>query len=74
MERETATYTCPECQRRITVLADEYGDHGCICGWEPDEDIEDDDDDYEWDDGSLPCGCCSCCGCSCSYYEEEDEE
>lgn len=35
VERETVTYTCPECRRRITVLADEYGDHGCACGWEP---------------------------------------
>lgn len=36
MERETATYRCPECRRQIRTLADEYGEHGCICGWEPD--------------------------------------
>lgn len=42
--RETATYTCPQCRRRIVVLADEYGDYGCACGWEPyalDADIRD---------------------------------
>jgi hypothetical protein len=33
--RGYATYTCPECGRKIRTLADEYGDHGCICGWEP---------------------------------------
>jgi|GEM_PF-3132313 len=35
MERETAAYTCPQCRRQLRTLADEYGDHGCICGWEP---------------------------------------
>ncbi|GGF88192.1 hypothetical protein [Paenibacillus abyssi] len=35
MNRETATYRCPQCRRQHRVLADEYGDHGCICGWEP---------------------------------------
>ncbi|MFD1270659.1 hypothetical protein ACFQ3Y_24930 [Paenibacillus motobuensis] len=35
MDRETATFTCPKCRRRHTVLADEYEDHGCVCGWEP---------------------------------------
>ncbi|RCX22907.1 hypothetical protein DFP94_101496 [Fontibacillus phaseoli] len=34
-ERKTATYTCSECRRQIRTLADEYGDHGCICGWGP---------------------------------------
>lgn len=34
--RETATYTCPECRYQIRTLADEYGDHACPrCGWEP---------------------------------------
>lgn len=40
MVRETTTYRCPQCRRRIAVLADEYGDHGCICGWEPGNDEE----------------------------------
>lgn len=38
MERETATYTCPRCRRRNACLADELGDHGCGCGWNPDND------------------------------------
>lgn len=37
MERETATFTCPKCRRQSRVLADEYGDHGCPCGWDPAE-------------------------------------
>lgn len=47
MEREIATYTCPECRRRLTVLADEYGDHGCPCGWEPYADEYDDEEEDE---------------------------
>ncbi|WP_178023054.1 hypothetical protein [uncultured Paenibacillus sp.] len=45
-KREIATYTCPRCRRRLTVLADEYGDHGCSCGWEPyaDEDEEEEEE------------------------------
>lgn len=45
MERhgESATYTCPKCRRKIRVLADEYGDHGCVCGWEPIQNEEEDD-------------------------------
>ncbi|CAM2953964.1 hypothetical protein PASE110613_09335 [Paenibacillus sediminis] len=43
MERETTTYTCPQCRRQSRVLADEYGDHGCPCGWEPDYDEGGDD-------------------------------
>jgi hypothetical protein len=37
MEREVATYTCPQCHRVNRCLADEYGDHGCICGYSPEE-------------------------------------
>jgi hypothetical protein len=29
------TYQCPQCHRQIRTLDDEYGDHGCPCGWEP---------------------------------------
>ena len=36
MERETATWTCPNCRIRNRTLADEAGDHPCgRCGWEP---------------------------------------
>jgi hypothetical protein len=34
-DRESVTYTCPKCRRRIRTLADEAGDHGCQCGWMP---------------------------------------
>ena len=34
------TYRCPKCRRQIRTLADEAGDHGCPCGWEPYEDEE----------------------------------
>lgn len=34
MPRETTTVNCPQCLRQIRVLADEYGDHGCACGWD----------------------------------------
>lgn len=41
MERESASYTCPNCRNRIITLADEYGDHPCgRCGWEPYENNE----------------------------------
>lgn len=36
--REYSTYRCPRCGRQIRVLADEYGDHPCICGWAPYDD------------------------------------
>ncbi|WP_010495022.1 hypothetical protein [Paenibacillus elgii] len=50
--REVATYTCPACRRKIRVLADEYGDHGCICGWAgPGEDDPDVDEDETEGDG-----------------------
>lgn len=44
--RGYATYHCPRCGRQIRTLDDEYGDHGCICGWEPyaDEDEEEDEE------------------------------
>ncbi|WP_280523066.1 hypothetical protein [Paenibacillus campinasensis] len=29
------TYQCPKCRCDIRTLDDEYGDHGCPCGWEP---------------------------------------
>lgn len=45
MERETTTFTCPQCRRRSTALADEYGDHGCSCGWDPDNDENETEDD-----------------------------
>lgn len=40
-EREIATQTCPKCGRRQNVLADEVGEHGCPCGWNPLWDDED---------------------------------
>lgn len=46
-EAETATYTCPSCRRRIRVLADEYGDHGCPCGWNPDDNENEMESDEE---------------------------
>lgn len=33
--RGYASYRCLCCGRLIRTIADEYGDHGCICGWEP---------------------------------------
>ncbi|MDR9852942.1 hypothetical protein RJP21_04925 [Paenibacillus sp. VCA1] len=47
MAHETATYTCPQCRRQICVLADEYGDHPCSCGWDPDYENEGDGEDME---------------------------
>lgn len=51
--RESSTYTCPSCRRQIRTLADEYGDYGCICGWQPqaygDSELERDIEAYvEW--------------------------
>jgi DNA-directed RNA polymerase subunit RPC12/RpoP len=43
MERETASYKCPNCRRTIIVLADEYADHPCSCGWDPDHDEEEEE-------------------------------
>jgi len=40
MDRETSSYTCPSCRKTIRVLADEYGDHDCSCGWNPEDDEE----------------------------------
>lgn len=34
------TYQCPQCRRDIRTLDDEYGDHGCPCGWEPYEEAD----------------------------------
>jgi hypothetical protein len=34
------TYQCPQCRRQIRTLDDEYGDHGCPCGWGPYEESE----------------------------------
>ncbi|NHN31166.1 hypothetical protein [Paenibacillus agricola] len=40
MPADIITYQCPKCQRKIRVLADEVNDHGCICGWEPEDERE----------------------------------
>lgn len=46
--RGYATYRCPNCGRQIRTLDDEYGDHGCICGWEPwDDEYDDEEEDEE---------------------------
>lgn len=42
--RGYATYRCPCCHRQIRTLDDEYGDHGCVCGWDPDNDEGDDEE------------------------------
>lgn len=48
MTYEIATLTCPQCHRHIRVLADEYGDHGCACGWGPENERKyDEGDDAE---------------------------
>ncbi|NGM81240.1 hypothetical protein G5B47_02305 [Paenibacillus sp. 7124] len=39
--RGYATYRCPLCGRQIRTLEDEYGDHGCACGWLPHKDEDD---------------------------------
>lgn len=47
-EYETVTYTCPQCRRKVRVLADEYGQQPCSCGWAPYEsEAEISPDDHE---------------------------
>lgn len=35
-----ASYKCPKCGRLIRTLADEAGDHGCSCGYDPEAERE----------------------------------
>lgn len=44
MDRETTTYKCPQCRRQIRTLAEEHGEHGCSCGWEPESKYEEADE------------------------------
>lgn len=90
MERETATYTCPQCRRQIRTLADEAGDHGCSCGWEPNKlalciDCDRELTAEESEDGVQCTACyadewrdtydCGCCMCcGCTCAWDNEEE